>query len=187
MGAFEFIKKQFIDIIQWTEPDDELLVWRFPTADLEIQHGAQLIVRETQAALFVHGGERQPAPTSPLPLLVMNVIGVPQPVELLPWKGQLPTPMGSVHSVVCGGTWGGLATASAEAVIGRLWTPSTRRNDVDTCELNWQRTAFTTVPSTDGVKPLFQTPSTMLPFAALPEFKLRLIMLPNTGLCCGLS
>ena len=56
MGAFEFIKKQFIDIIQWTEPDDELLVWRFPTADLEIQHGAQLIVRETQAALLVQQG-----------------------------------------------------------------------------------------------------------------------------------
>jgi membrane protease subunit (stomatin/prohibitin family) len=57
MGIFDFVKKQFIDIIQWTEDGDEVLVWRFPTADFEIQQGAQLTVRETQAALFVHQGQ----------------------------------------------------------------------------------------------------------------------------------
>jgi membrane protease subunit (stomatin/prohibitin family) len=57
MGIVDFLKKQFIDILQWTETDDETLVWRFPTADLEIQQGAALIVRETQAALFVDQGE----------------------------------------------------------------------------------------------------------------------------------
>ena len=30
---FNFIKKQFIDIIQWENPDEETLVWRFPIAD----------------------------------------------------------------------------------------------------------------------------------------------------------
>jgi membrane protease subunit (stomatin/prohibitin family) len=77
MGAFEFIKKQFIDIIQWNEPDDELLVWRFPIIDLEIQQGAQLIVRETQAALMVNQGRvadlfgpgRHTLKTQNLPLL----------------------------------------------------------------------------------------------------------------------
>jgi membrane protease subunit (stomatin/prohibitin family) len=53
----DFVKKQFIDVIQWTEPGDDVLAWRFPTADLEIQQGAQLIVRDTQMALFVHGGK----------------------------------------------------------------------------------------------------------------------------------
>ena len=56
MGLFDFVKKQFIDILQWTEEGDEILVWRFPTADFEIQQGAQLTVRETQATLFVHQG-----------------------------------------------------------------------------------------------------------------------------------
>lgn len=40
MGIFDFVKKQFIDIIQWTEEDDQTLVWRFPMRDFEIQQGA---------------------------------------------------------------------------------------------------------------------------------------------------
>ena len=56
MGLLDFIKRQFIDIIQWTEDSDEILAWRFPMRDLEIQQGAQLTVRETQVALFVHQG-----------------------------------------------------------------------------------------------------------------------------------
>jgi membrane protease subunit (stomatin/prohibitin family) len=57
MGFLDFVKKQFIDIIQWTEDGDDVLAWRFPMRDLEIQQGAQLTVRETQAALFVHQGQ----------------------------------------------------------------------------------------------------------------------------------
>jgi membrane protease subunit (stomatin/prohibitin family) len=56
MGFLDFVRKQFIDIIQWTEDGDEVLAWRFPMRDMEIQQGAQLTVRETQAALFVHQG-----------------------------------------------------------------------------------------------------------------------------------
>jgi len=56
MGFGDFVKKQFIDILEWTEEGDEVLAWRFPTADREIQQGGQLIVRETQAAVFVHEG-----------------------------------------------------------------------------------------------------------------------------------
>jgi membrane protease subunit (stomatin/prohibitin family) len=56
MSLMDFVKKQFIDILQWTEDGDDVLAWRFPTADKEIQQGAQLIVRETQAAVFVHEG-----------------------------------------------------------------------------------------------------------------------------------
>ena len=56
MGLLDFAKKQLIDILQWTESDDQTLVWRYPTADLEIQQGAQLVVRETQVALFVDQG-----------------------------------------------------------------------------------------------------------------------------------
>ena len=56
MGVVNFAKKQFIDILQWTEAGDDVLAWRFPTADFEIQQGGQLIVRETQMALFVDQG-----------------------------------------------------------------------------------------------------------------------------------
>ena len=57
MALMDFIKKQFIDIIQWTEDSDGTLAWRFPMADLEIQNGATLVVRESQMALFVNEGQ----------------------------------------------------------------------------------------------------------------------------------
>ncbi len=57
MALMDFIKKQFIDVIQWTESDDGTLAWRFPMADQEIQNGASLTVRESQLALFVDEGK----------------------------------------------------------------------------------------------------------------------------------
>ncbi len=57
MGLMDFIKKQFIDILQWTEDSDGTLAWRFPMADMEIQTGASLTVRESQMALFVNEGK----------------------------------------------------------------------------------------------------------------------------------
>jgi membrane protease subunit (stomatin/prohibitin family) len=56
MALMDFIKKQFIDIIEWVEPADGILAWRFPVADREIQYGASLTVRETQLAVFVDEG-----------------------------------------------------------------------------------------------------------------------------------
>lgn len=56
MGLFDFIKKQFIDVIQWVEDRDGVLAYRYPMQDFEIQNGAQLVVRETQMALFVDEG-----------------------------------------------------------------------------------------------------------------------------------
>ncbi len=56
MGILDFVKKQFIDIIEWTESGDDVLAWRFPTADFEIQQGGRLIVRESQTAVFVDQG-----------------------------------------------------------------------------------------------------------------------------------
>ena len=57
MGLMDFIKKQFIDILQWTEDGDGTLAWRFPMADMEIQYGASLTVRESQLAVFVNEGK----------------------------------------------------------------------------------------------------------------------------------
>ena len=57
MGLMDFIKKQFIDILQWTEAGDGVLAWRYPMADFEIQYGASLTVRESQMAVFVNEGK----------------------------------------------------------------------------------------------------------------------------------
>ena len=56
MGLMDFIKKQFIDIIEWTEEGDGTLAWRFPMEDREIQNGGSLTVRESQMAMFVNEG-----------------------------------------------------------------------------------------------------------------------------------
>jgi membrane protease subunit (stomatin/prohibitin family) len=57
MGLMDFIKKQFIDVIQWTEEGDGTLAWRFPMSGMEIQNGASLTVRESQVAVFVNEGQ----------------------------------------------------------------------------------------------------------------------------------
>jgi membrane protease subunit (stomatin/prohibitin family) len=57
MALMDFIKKQFIDVIHWTEAEDGVLAYRFPMADFEIQYGAQLTVRESQMAMFVNEGK----------------------------------------------------------------------------------------------------------------------------------
>jgi membrane protease subunit (stomatin/prohibitin family) len=57
MGLMDFIKKQFIDVIQWTEDSEGTLAWRFPMAGMEIQYGASLTVRESQMAVFVNEGK----------------------------------------------------------------------------------------------------------------------------------
>lgn len=57
MSFGSFIKKQFIDVIQWNEDVDGVLAWRFPMQDFEIQNGGILIVRESQMAVFVNEGQ----------------------------------------------------------------------------------------------------------------------------------
>ena len=57
MALMDFIKKQFIDIIEWTERGDGTLAWRFPMEDREIQNGGSLTVRESQVAVFVNEGQ----------------------------------------------------------------------------------------------------------------------------------
>ena len=77
MGLMDFIKKQFIDILEWTETGDGVLAWRYPMADREIQYGGSLTVRESQMAVFVNEGKiadvfgpgRYTLSTSTLPIL----------------------------------------------------------------------------------------------------------------------
>ena len=57
MGLMDFIKNQLIDVIEWTDESKDTMVWRYPRGDNEIKMGAQLTVRESQAAVFVNEGK----------------------------------------------------------------------------------------------------------------------------------
>ncbi|MEM0968623.1 MAG: SPFH domain-containing protein, partial [Verrucomicrobiota bacterium] len=57
MGLLDFIKKELIEILEWTEDSRETISWRYPDDDCAIKNGAQLIVRESQTAQFVYLGE----------------------------------------------------------------------------------------------------------------------------------
>jgi membrane protease subunit (stomatin/prohibitin family) len=56
MNLRDFLAKQLIDVIQWTETGDGVLAYRYPMQDMEIQNGGQLTVRESQLAVFVDQG-----------------------------------------------------------------------------------------------------------------------------------
>ncbi|MCB9231260.1 MAG: SPFH domain-containing protein [Bacteroidia bacterium] len=57
MGLFNFIKGQFIDIIEWVDPSRDTILWKYPDQDKEIKMGAQLIVRESQVGFFINEGK----------------------------------------------------------------------------------------------------------------------------------
>ena len=57
MALGDFFRKQFIDVIHWTEDRQGVLAYRYPMQDAEIQYGAKLTVRESQMALFVNEGK----------------------------------------------------------------------------------------------------------------------------------
>jgi excisionase family DNA binding protein len=57
MGLMDYLKTQFLEIIQWQDDSRDTLSWRFPDEDKEIKRGAQLIVRESQTAQFIYLGQ----------------------------------------------------------------------------------------------------------------------------------
>jgi excisionase family DNA binding protein len=57
MGITDFIRSQFLEIIEWTDDSRDTLSYRFPDDDKEIKRGAQLVVRESQVAQFVYLGQ----------------------------------------------------------------------------------------------------------------------------------
>jgi excisionase family DNA binding protein len=57
MGLMDYLRTQFLEIIEWQDDSRDTLSWRFPDEDKEIKRGAQLIVRESQVAQFVYLGQ----------------------------------------------------------------------------------------------------------------------------------
>ena len=56
MGLLDFIKNEVIDIIEWVESDNSVVMYKYPDAGKDIKYGAQLTVRESQTALFLNEG-----------------------------------------------------------------------------------------------------------------------------------
>ncbi len=57
MDILGFIKGELLEIIEFNDDSRDTLAWRFPDQDKAIKKGAQLIVRESQAAQFVYLGQ----------------------------------------------------------------------------------------------------------------------------------
>jgi membrane protease subunit (stomatin/prohibitin family) len=57
MNVWSKVRGELIDIIQWVDESNDTLVYRFERYHNQIKYGAQLTVREGQAALFVNEGK----------------------------------------------------------------------------------------------------------------------------------
>lgn len=57
MGLMNFIRGEFIDVIEWVDQTNDTLLWKFPRRDNAIKNGAQLTVRESQMVVFVDEGK----------------------------------------------------------------------------------------------------------------------------------
>lgn len=57
MGLWTKIKGEFIDIIEWLDPTQNTMAYRFERYNNEIKHGAKLTVRESQVAVFINEGQ----------------------------------------------------------------------------------------------------------------------------------
>lgn len=60
MGLWEQLKRhagaQFLEVIDWTDDSNDILVFRYPTFNQAITSSSKLVVREGQAAVFVSEG-----------------------------------------------------------------------------------------------------------------------------------
>jgi excisionase family DNA binding protein len=57
MSLMDYLKSQFLEIIQWQDDSRDTISYRYPDMQKEIKRGAQLIVRESQVAQFVYQGQ----------------------------------------------------------------------------------------------------------------------------------
>jgi len=93
MALRDFLGKQFIDVIEWVEPEEGILAYRYPMQDREIQNGGRLTVRESQAAVFVNEGRIADAFTPGL--YTLNTRTLPLLTNLMNWDKAFQSPFKS--------------------------------------------------------------------------------------------
>jgi membrane protease subunit (stomatin/prohibitin family) len=94
MSLGSFFKKQFIDVIHWTEDAPGVLQWRFPMQDMEVQTGAKLTVRESQMAVFVNEGSFADIFATP-GLYTLSTKTLPLLTNLMNWDKMFQSPFKS--------------------------------------------------------------------------------------------
>ena len=57
MSIWDKVRGELIDIVQWIDDTNDTVVYRFERYNNQIKYGAQLTVREGQAAVFVNEGQ----------------------------------------------------------------------------------------------------------------------------------
>jgi membrane protease subunit (stomatin/prohibitin family) len=57
MSLLSFLFGGNIEIIEWIEERNDLVLWKFPDKDRDIKYGAQLTVMESQQAILVNEGQ----------------------------------------------------------------------------------------------------------------------------------
>jgi membrane protease subunit (stomatin/prohibitin family) len=89
----EFLAKQFIAVIEWNEPADGILAYRYPMRDLEIENGGKLTVSESQMAAFVNEGKI--ADVFGPGLHTLNTRNLPLLTDLMNWDKAFESPFKS--------------------------------------------------------------------------------------------
>src|ERR1700685_2204784 len=93
MSLKDFISKQFIDVIDWVEPEGGILAYRYPMQDREIQNGGKLTVRDSQLAVFVNEGKV--ADSFGPGLYTLNTQTLPILTYLMNWDKKFQSPFKS--------------------------------------------------------------------------------------------
>jgi len=84
MSIWDKIKGQLIDVIEWLDNTRDTIVFRFERQGNEIKYGAQLIVRESQTAVFINEG--QLADVYPPGTYTLTTQNMPILTTLKSWK-----------------------------------------------------------------------------------------------------
>ena len=93
MSLRDFLAKQFIGVIQWNEPAEGILAYRYPMRDMEIENGGQLTVSESQIAAFVNEGKI--ADVFGPGLHTLNTRNLPLLTDLMNWDKAFESPFKS--------------------------------------------------------------------------------------------
>src|SRR5882757_421861 len=109
MGLIDYLKTQFLEIIQWQDDSRDTISFRYPDMDKEIKRGAQLIVRESQVVQFVYLG--QFADTFSPGKYSLTTDNIPILTTLKSWKYGFESPFKAdvyyvVTRVFTGNKWG---------------------------------------------------------------------------------
>ncbi len=90
MGLFNWFKSQLLKNIDWTDPSQNTMVYKFPMEGREIMIGSKLTVRESQVAIFMVKGKIADVFTPGIHTLIVN--NLPILSSILAWPRGFKSP-----------------------------------------------------------------------------------------------